>query len=563
MQPQRADRRIRQVSSTAVAVVFPEKEERLDDVKTGPTRASAREESARGKRRRSVAVGEVTSSLVEVRCPPPSMTHSPSHPVRRISHEDEGNNGLEDSASTASSATEEENEETHEEGHLNSQRPSNDGEGSKDALAIMAAVAMTELVDWKGTIEQHLFENKKMGGNESSNIPSSAAITMQTQDEEEQASRTQVEESPRPFTPEPQHHKKQVGGRGTHRQKRMSTSEDEIRLPFKKRRSPSSCITAVVELGKDKKMDHGTSKQDDDAVERMTSSMNLESRNPSPIGPTKNNYYTRYNRCFISSQSPDARTTPARPEEYSHLGTAPTTSPPSLPLVQATQQGHVYYNSHGQPHSTPPPPYSPYPVSSSPKTFPGYNTAPACSFVRVSPHQQHVAPASFSHPSTLATSANGGGGASHNNKTAGANSYEEIVRSCGLPKSLSFRKICSKCGKTRSEHGELGFGNKCVFQECGKCQAGVHVHRKAGQPMGILCQLTVLEGAKPGAVSSYERKIRELAARAEVQKEIQRMNKKKKQDARRPPEENSGTTIAPSVTADQPVVEAVGMIETC
>jgi hypothetical protein len=95
-----------------------------------------------------------------------------------------------------------------------------------------------------------------------------------------------------------------------------------------------------------------------------------------------------------------------------------------------------------------------------------------------------------------------------------------VIKSSGLPKALSFRKICSKCGKTRGEHGELGFGNKCVFQDCGKCGAGVQMHTKAGSPMGILCRLTVDEGATPGAATTYERKIRELAARAELQKTL-------------------------------------------
>jgi hypothetical protein len=105
--------------------------------------------------------------------------------------------------------------------------------------------------------------------------------------------------------------------------------------------------------------------------------------------------------------------------------------------------------------------------------------------------------------------------------------YEDVIRSSGLPKSLSFRKICSKCGKTRGEHGELGFGNKCVYQDCGKCGAGVQMHLKANVPMGILCTLTVEDGAKPGAAANYERKIRELASRAEIQKEMQ----KRKQEA--------------------------------
>ena len=91
--------------------------------------------------------------------------------------------------------------------------------------------------------------------------------------------------------------------------------------------------------------------------------------------------------------------------------------------------------------------------------------------------------------------------------------------STGLPKALSFRKICSKCGKTRGEHGELGFGNKCVYQDCGRCGAGIQMHVKSGVPMGFFCTLTVENGATPGASENYEKKIRELAIMAELKKE--------------------------------------------
>ena len=40
------------------------------------------------------------------------------------------------------------------------------------------------------------------------------------------------------------------------------------------------------------------------------------------------------------------------------------------------------------------------------------------------------------------------------------------------------------------------------------------------QQMGILCRLTVAEGAIPGHADSYNRKIRALATRAELQKTI-------------------------------------------
>lgn len=99
-------------------------------------------------------------------------------------------------------------------------------------------------------------------------------------------------------------------------------------------------------------------------------------------------------------------------------------------------------------------------------------------------------------------------------------SYKETIRVSGLPKSLSFRKICSKCGRTRAEHGELGFGNKCTFSDCGKCGASYQQHSLHSTKVGILCTLTVEQGATPGASEAYDRKIRALAARAELQKTL-------------------------------------------
>ena len=101
---------------------------------------------------------------------------------------------------------------------------------------------------------------------------------------------------------------------------------------------------------------------------------------------------------------------------------------------------------------------------------------------------------------------------------ARVSSYEDVMRTSGLPKALSFRKICSRCGKTRGEHGELGFGNKCEFENCGKCGASLQRHKDVGCCMGILCNLSVEQGATMGASEAYSRKIRDLAARAEIQK---------------------------------------------
>eukprot|EP00548_Thalassiothrix_antarctica_P006548 CAMPEP_0194153900 /NCGR_PEP_ID=MMETSP0152-20130528/58409_1 /TAXON_ID=1049557 /ORGANISM="Thalassiothrix antarctica, Strain L6-D1" /LENGTH=555 /DNA_ID=CAMNT_0038859585 /DNA_START=45 /DNA_END=1709 /DNA_ORIENTATION=- len=140
------------------------------------------------------------------------------------------------------------------------------------------------------------------------------------------------------------------------------------------------------------------------------------------------------------------------------------------------------------------------PVSFTPYTGSYYRSSSITSY---SPSQQHTAPLHQQCPKV----------------------YEEATRLSGLPKSLSFRKICSKCGKTRGEHGELGFGHRCVYQECGKCGAGVQMHVKAGVPMGILCSLTEKDGAIPGKARAYERKIQDLAIRAELQQKLQQQQR--------------------------------------
>ena len=100
--------------------------------------------------------------------------------------------------------------------------------------------------------------------------------------------------------------------------------------------------------------------------------------------------------------------------------------------------------------------------------------------------------------------------------------YQVSLSRNKLPKSLSFRKICSKCGKARYEHGELGFGNKCVFNECGKCGAGVECHEKVGVRMGFYCSLTGNESAfvKPGKAEKYIKYIHDLATMATLKKDL-------------------------------------------
>ena len=281
-----------------------------------------------------------------------------------------------------------------------------------------------------------------------------------------------------------------------HDDHKRKASDSASRLPFKKRRSSV-----------------------DDQV-KPEEEASHESRNPSPVhaergddqpaedpprrvSPTPHPVKEIYTvKAAKHSPSPAGRYRPHYPQDYH----------PTLPPRYESPSSYSHYHEHPYvgPRGPPPPPY--YGHASSPRYGPPHYTGlpyrqthspRSMTSVPVSP------PNKYEHTQILSSSAA---------SSPMTPNTEEMFRQSGLPRSLSFRKICSRCGKTRGEHGELGFGNKCVFEECGKCQAGLHAHRAAGQPMGILCQLTADQGAKPGAVAAYECKIKELAAHADLQK---------------------------------------------
>jgi hypothetical protein len=192
------------------------------------------------------------------------------------------------------------------------------------------------------------------------------------------------------------------------------------------------------------------------------------------------------------------RASPPRFSPDSSASLPPPSAPMYLPPNYRSSTVVSHYNLGG--------PHPPLPSSSRRPLYSHYGSP-----YPSPPHSAHTRPSMMHHSRHHAA----------HRVMPVANCYENAINSSGLPKALSFRKVCSKCGKIRGEHGELGFGNKCVFQECGKCGAGAEAHQKAMSPMGILCRLTVEEGATPGAAEAYERKIRELAVRAELQKSIQ------------------------------------------
>ena len=95
-------------------------------------------------------------------------------------------------------------------------------------------------------------------------------------------------------------------------------------------------------------------------------------------------------------------------------------------------------------------------------------------------------------------------------------SIPENTKNGKLPKGLTFRKVCSNCGRQRAEHGEFGFGNKCPLTTCGKCGANASCHYSRNVPMGVMCTLTENDGAIAGYSDKYEAVLADLAARAEI-----------------------------------------------
>mmetsp|Transcript_14466 Transcript_14466/g.25887 ORF Transcript_14466/g.25887 Transcript_14466/m.25887 type:complete len:731 (+) Transcript_14466:392-2584(+) len=309
----------------------------------------------------------------------------------------------------------------------------------EDRLAIMAAVAMTEL--FSKPSRQVSMENENDGEEKTQENDAGDDSTTKTNNEEKEETRKRkVEESlvvaVSPETTIEQHEKKRM---------RSSPADSPVRTLESRDPSPVSMDVSSHQRFSPKHL-------------------------PSPVGPVS-----------VAKPHPAASGAP-----FHHSGSRPS----------------AVYSHYALSTNTPPPHPTP---SHTPLMVGSCRPHPASYGRYASPLPPHTRP-HFSH---------------HRGLRPPSNCYEDAIKSSGLPKALSFRKICSKCGKVRGEHGELGFGNKCVFQECGKCGAGLEMHTKVNSPMGILCRLTVEEGATPGASVAYERKIRELAARAEIQKTLQ------------------------------------------
>jgi hypothetical protein len=201
------------------------------------------------------------------------------------------------------------------------------------------------------------------------------------------------------------------------------------------------------------------SSEDDDEVRAFAtgSSMSIESRNPSPVAKTP---------CLLAPKEQTRSYRTQRLPSYTTM--LPRPPHPSYYQNHMHQQQHQpsMYNSGNYGYHPHYPSGPPMPIPSSPRhpKHPPYETAQQLS-----------------------------------------------TASVGLPRCLSFRKICSRCGKTRAEHGDQhGFGHTCDFSDCGKCGCTAHVHDQHGETMGVLCRLTKEMGACPRAMAAYEATIQRL-----------------------------------------------------
>jgi hypothetical protein len=362
--------------------------------------------------------------------------------------------------------------------------------GDHDRMAMMAAVAMTELLSGLG------------GAGDSStkkNAPSSLR-----RDAQQLAAPVQ---SPTPSPP--RHHR----------------ADSSSSISSKRRHDMHATESIYVS----KRRKSGTSDDDEvEAVVASTSYMSVESRNPSPVDKSQALPAGQHQHPRPHLPSPHL---PPHQAHASPYGSGPPL-PPSRSRLPHEVMGHPL--PHGRYRSSPPPP----PLSA------GYSPART-----PMPHHQHHHPAygptdGYHYPYPPTYFEYHGSYMSPSRAPHRGDGYDDmLMRGTGLPKSLSFRKVCSKCGKTRSEHGEsTGFGNKCTFQVCGKCCAALSLHVAAGSPMGVHCRLAVEQGARPGSAAAYRRKLQELAARADLQKEMREADRSAAEST--PPLHGSPSTAA-------------------
>jgi len=152
------------------------------------------------------------------------------------------------------------------------------------------------------------------------------------------------------------------------------------------------------------------------------------------------------------------------------------------------------------------------------------------------PHQSHPAPLSHHWDPSIAHAANNRVASSKGSSRPVSQQQNPPMKALysetgGLPVNLTFRKICSKCGRQRAEHGEFGFGNKCCFSTCGRCGSDSKLHEENGESMGVSCKLAEkLDDSKLRICSKdYDRMLAELSERAKakiLQKEQREMRQR-------------------------------------
>ena len=243
------------------------------------------------------------------------------------------------------------------------------------------------------------------------------------------------------------------------------------------------------------------------ALSSLASSRQM--RNPSPVAMMSDPASRASHGPLVSGQGHHHQPTAYRPH--------PQAPPPGAfrhpqAFFQQSPSRHEHYGGHPSYH------YEGYPTSHHGFASPGQSLSGSPPKIGLpSPRRQEYGQLHPPHGT-----ADTDGHSSLEYDRGGSVSSASVVCKTVLPKSLSYRKICSHCGKTRSEHGELGFGNKCVYQECGRCGAGIQMHSRAGVPMGFQCTLTKEEGASPPAIEAYEKTIQELAKRNEMKQKAEK-----------------------------------------
>ncbi|KAL7552461.1 hypothetical protein ACHAWF_015717 [Thalassiosira exigua] len=318
--------------------------------------------------------------------------------------------------------------------------------------------------------------------------------------------------------------------------KGVAAKSDEMKLDFLASLAASALDSLNAEPGRKRKADHVEGLAPDADEPRGPQAMDEgEDSGPRVAAalPHKKRYLAEHPG--VPLHHPYEHHPPSRPQHLPHHK-APPHPPQSYPYDQYRRHHPSYHEERGAPYggpSHPPPPHHPRwhgapPPPPGRRPYPDPRGPPVASAGPVRPQFSRFQPPRLPPPVVAGPSSSEPPDAEPSpskrpdaapaltdpRPNVAAALLEAHAKRSKLPKGLTYRKVCSRCGRQRAEHGEFGFGNKCPFVTCGRCGAAEDLHPRGR--MGVECCLDEKDGARRGMSEKYEAMLADLAARAEI-----------------------------------------------